>query len=68
MNKIYLVEGNVYREHYMEETERFWDSRIVMATSSQEAKEKYESWWKKETVEYSTYYYAIADCVKEAIE
>lgn len=63
---IFLVEGTVRVSEYMGDSHSFKDLRLVEAESEEEAHDKYESYWDRKTVEYSTYYHASAR-VKETI-
>jgi hypothetical protein len=54
----YLVNGTVSKTPYMGKEERFQDTKLVKATSAEEAKQKFEDYWEGQTNEYSVYYYA----------
>lgn len=57
----YIVKGSVYISPYMGDPYRMEDIRIVMANDADEARSKYQGYWRDKTeVEYGTYYHA--DC------
>lgn len=66
MKDIFLVEGTVHVSEYMGDSHSFKDLRLVEAETEEEARDKYEAYWDRKTVEYSTYYHARAN-VKETI-
>lgn len=62
--KYFLVEGIVNVTEYMDDQRSFRETRLVEAETEQEAKEKYEAYWERKTVEYSTYYHARANVLE----
>lgn len=56
----YIVKGTVSVTPYMGDTYEVDDIRIVVATDTAEAYNKYQDYWQRKTEEYSIYYHA--DC------
>lgn len=65
--KMFLVKGRVQITKYMGDARSFDDVRLVLASTAQEAEQKYASWWEMKTEEYSHYYSAVGEAM-ETIE
>jgi hypothetical protein len=52
----YFVKAKISMTPYMGDSEFFEDTRIVMADNMDSAVAKYQGYWDRQTIEYSTYY------------
>ncbi len=65
---LYLVEGSVSTSYYMRDDQTVESvTRLVEATTTKEAEQKFIKHFEDETSEYSVYYCASVDCVSEVI-
>ena len=64
---LFLVEGTVSKTEYMDKESKFKVTRLVEAEDDDQARIKFEEYWRAKTVEYSTYYSASAKEISEVI-
>lgn len=65
---LYLVNGRIEISHYMRDDKEIESkTRLVDATTAQEAEQKFIKYFEDQTDEYTVYYWATVDDVSEVI-